>query len=274
MSTRVLELIAMRRALSLAAVVLAGCFGNAAAAGGVSLVGAQFSQPPYHGDTSLSVLNNMQGGAKLVLLATVDSGNIIDFDRTASAAKLKVSYVAKDGRETQAPGGAYSLWPFITTGKDGKSALVEIHFKSMPPADVQGIHVSGQLVLTTAASLATAQVKDVPLRKGEKFTLGPAPVEVTGVGKPRLGGSFPVEVRMKSDESFKRIRKVEFFDAQGASIESSKAGTWTMGFGGVTSVETGFGLRRQVKSVSIKAQYWQGVDRTALPVDFSIRRPF
>jgi len=264
----------MRRALGLAAVVLAGCFGNAVAAGGVALVGAQFSQPPYHGDTSLSVLNNMRGGAKLVLLATVDSGNIIDFDRTASAAKLKVSYVSKDGRETLAPGADYSLWPFATVGKDGKSALVEIHFKSMPPAGVAGIHVSGQLVLTTAASLATAEVKDLPLRKGEKFTLGPAAVEVTGVGKPRLGGSFPVEVRMKSDANFKRIRKVGFFDPTGAPIESSKAGTWTMGFGGVTSVETGFGLRRQVERVTLKAHYWQGVDSTDLPVDFRIRRPF
>ncbi len=267
------------RILGLGLAALVGCGGDALAAqagasGNAALVGVQFAQPPYHDDASLSVLNNMKGGGKFVLLATTAKRNIIDFARQETRARLKLGYVRADGRETPVPAGDYSLWPFATVGKDGKSALVQIHFKAMPPAGVTAIHVRGELVLTTATSLAVAEVKNVALRKGETFTLGPAKVEVTGIGKPRWGNGYPLQVKMKSGVAFKRIHRLQFIDAQGTVIQSTKGGTWTMGFGGTTSVETGFNLKRKVDRVTLKAHYWQGVDNSAMPVDFRVRTPF
>lgn len=255
--------------------MLSAAIGSACADAGYTarIVGAQFAQAPVQNDKDMALYNLQHGGAELgVLIGGPDKRKIIGLDEQASEDRLQVTLLRGEHSNGKVE---IDVWPFFETTDDASHMLVELKLDNALDADTTGLKLGGALVITTARSRQSATTGKVSLQTGQRFELGPAQVEIGEVGKPAWGGDqYAVEIKLKSDEMLERIAELEFFDAQGKPLKSSRSGTSSFGFNGVRKVEHSYRLERKTGRVTIEALYWQGLEEVEVPVNMTVVKPY
>jgi hypothetical protein len=238
------------------------------------VVGVQFSQTPYPGDFKMMVLNTQKPGGKVVIHVTSADKKMIAFDESQTEKSLVSEYILNSGKKVPVKDGIVDVWPFVSFSENNKAALIELHYKEFPPVSANSLQTQGQIRMKVANKQVPVERKKVKLEAGEKLAVGPVNLVVHKIDKPQWNKEYPVEVTFSTDEKFKQIAEISFFDGKGQPIKSSRGSTMSMGFGDKKQVQAGYLLKRNVKQVNIKAVYWDGVETVNVPLSITIQRPF
>jgi len=147
---------------------------------------------------------------------------------------------------------------------DGKTCLVEIRSQSTPATGAKELKIRARLVLRCGGEVKTAEAKDVALNKGAKIAAGPVPMEISKVSKGR--GEAKLEITLKSSTSFDAIKSLTFIAPEGKVIKHRKTGSGRSGFGDKYTYERFYSLYEEVKTVSIRIEYYDKIETLTVPI--------
>ena len=155
----------------------------------------------------------------------------------------------------------------VAVSEDGRQCVFEATAPGIPTARAAKVKLDAMIVLKCGRQERTAVVRNFSLTQGGKLTAGPLEMELTGVqagkwGRTRLAVTFT----LKDDPA--RIRRLGFLDARGREIPSRIMAADTLGFEGAHYHQVTYGLHGAPEKVTIRATYFQVIERVSVPVFF------
>jgi hypothetical protein len=212
--------------------------------------------------------NMHKSGIEVAFILSSPDGGIIEMDDDESQVTL-----FKDDKKTDllaAPedtpfGNEPGFGSFPKVSDDGKGLLFTVKSPVLPAAGTRLVGVAGRLALLTGTTQATAEAKAVDLKEGTAFTLGSYDFEVKKVGKPDWGDDA-MAVTLKTSRELEGVIEFTFLAGDGSELESSEAGSSTMRFGNMVSVDKTFNFKQEVTTpVTISMTYWADMKRVKVP---------
>ena len=81
--------------------------------------------------------------------------------------------------------------------------------------------------------------------------------EVNNLRKPDWGDN-PIQVELKSSESYKDFKGLHFYDSKGNKIESERSGSGSMGIFGKRTYTVSCNLKKKVDKIVFAVDDWSG----------------
>lgn len=239
--------------------------GKKKAKAAVSIGGLSIARPVKGDKFGRSMAFGLQAGTNVSLRVSIPGLQIIELDRDVSMLRKftddKGTVLAKPGK-----GGGFKSWlgPFAHIAEDGHSCAPSIRSAKLPVAGAARLTVDATLALVCGESPKTSKC-EVALKQGAAVKLGPIDAKVSEIGKPQFG-QMKAEVTFTSSRSFEAIRKLVFLDSGGKEIKSRRAGGGRTTIAGASTYSLSYGLARKVDKVTIKVDYWGGIEKVSVPV--------
>ena len=219
----------------------------------------RFGQFPTEG-TSVTLLVSHPG--KTILGLDEKKSRLTSFTDDKKADLLKARPKPKN------QGVAFNFGPAngsplkVENRPDGHSCWVKVLGPTLPAPGASKITVKGQLVLNCAATVKTAEHKNVALTNGTKIKAGSIPISVIA-GPPEAG--FALEV----DGPISVLKSVTFFDAEGKEMKSQSNGTSSYTIGNTTRSSQSFSFGKPVAKATIRVTYFD-TEVLIVPIDVAV----
>ena len=236
----------------------------------VEIRGLRIVGEGYAKESSMNPFN-WRPGTSISLLVRAEDDNIIAFDDDES--KLKSARDSRGGDLLKKVGSGFGQKPgfgsFSKISADRKACRVEVNLLRLPSPDSDRIVIEGVMVFATATVKKDYELKDLPLRIDSKIAIEPAELVISKVETPSWqADKYPLAVTFKTSGEMETLEKVSFYDADGAEIESSPAGSSRSSFmGQVTTTQT-YKLTEKIDTATVKFSFWE--DWKKIPVPFSL----
>ena len=210
--------------------------------------------------------NSFSAGTSLAL-AFESPTAIIKFDEDAS--KLD-SFTDGKGTDllTKAKGSFQNVGfgPFPKISEDGRLVLIEIVGGGVPAAGSTAIKAEGTLSLQTASQKKVVKSQPFDLVKGAAVKVGDIDLKLSRVEKPSFGDAA-LELEFETgNKAVTMLAGVKFLDPAGKELQSSSAGSSSMGFGNKYTYGRSFTLEKPVAGkVVLQFEVWTDLAEKKVP---------
>ena len=164
------------------------------------------------------------------------------------------------------PFGAFNTSSFNAIGEDGHSLNFTLSSKDIPAHGAKEILVKAKAVVLVGSDVKEAETKNVSLAKDTAVKLGTIDAKISSAEKPKWGNKEGINVTFRASESFKSVKSLKFLGADGKEIESRRTGSSTMG----TTHSVTYSLKAEVKTATIKVEYYSKTENVSVPLDLSV----
>jgi len=234
----------------------------------VQVVGLAVARP-LPGDKGKQSLTGHRTGTVLTLAVTRPGKHLLGIDE-----KLSVLEAFTDDRGTKLVGESDRMLRTYFDGKtwtapDGKRCLFEVLSRRVPARGARRVTLKGRMVVQCGRDGATAEQAHFRLAKDSRLKIGPAPMKVTGVQR----GDKTTIFTMSTKSAVDRIAAIRFYEADGNEIDTQLLDKAVVGFMGNTFYDWTYCLKtdkpRYVESVTARVEYFNKIEKIAVPVNVS-----
>lgn len=217
---------------------------------------------------------NWSQGTSVALLIRRAEGGIIGIDRDASTITRfqdstgtdLLKQPEKKGAAMMVSGrGGYGMMPRIT--KDRSAAIIKLNGPAVPAKGATAVKAQGTIVLVCANSKKHF-TQPIKLKVGSKVTVGPVPLEITKVAKPRWGNAA-MAVTFTATQPLDAIAGISF-SSHGQKIETRDGGQSSMKAFNTIKVEKTINFAKKIDAATIGIEAWQDIKRVKVPFDLTI----
>ncbi len=243
-------------------------------AAGIRVIRETYEPEKGDGDSfgnmsSFATFNTFGTGTDLALLVLPGEGALIDLNLDDSELTAFEDDKGTDLlTETEGfDGDGFASFPSVE--ESGAAAMVEIEASGLPAAGATSLSAEGVLVIGTASEKKAERSAAFELAEGTEIEVGGIALKVEGVGEPSFG-DHALELEFETrDRAIERVASVRFFDAAGAEIESSGAGSSRMGFNNKFTYGRSYSLaKKPAGKITVEFELW--ADYVEHKVPFSV----
>ncbi|HTI99981.1 MAG TPA: hypothetical protein VL527_13960 [Dongiaceae bacterium] len=211
-------------------------------------------------------------GTTVALLITAPQGKIVSMDQEGSSLTAFTDDQGKNllagHSEDHFFQNGFQMMSSFSDDDSSATKLVEASASEAPTPGALRLHLTGKLMVQTAAQTATLTAENVELKPGTQFQLGKLALTVSSTGLAAGGFSGNgMEVSLRANQDLSSVAKLEFFDEKGNSIEADRSGNSSFSTGSLISVTWNYSLKQKVDKVKIVATCWTDLKTETVPVD-------
>jgi hypothetical protein len=142
------------------------------------------------------------------------------------------------------------------------SVIMDLKALGHPAKDATMLKISGKVAAQVAGDSKQATIDNAEIKPETTFKAGEISIKISDASmKKGYSGKEEFIVTFSGTTDLKNISKVEFFDAQGTVIESSKR-SWG---GGLGSYRIEYALKKSVDRAKIVVSYWTDLKTVEIP---------
>lgn len=153
----------------------------------------------------------------------------------------------------------------VRVSDDGHECVFEIVSERTPAPGARSLHAEADVVLKFGRGEQTVMQRGLALKPGGRLTAGPVPMTIKSVQEDGWGDVRMI-VTFTSLRSGEPIKHLAFLGPEGKAIDYQIVSQGRIGFAGLETYETSYGLHRKVARVTVRMTYFTSVGKLTVPV--------